>query len=40
MNPSTLAALAAFPQQLEDFYQAVPEGYQRWVPSSWEGIPS
>ena len=40
MNPSTLAALAAFPQQLEDFYRAVPEGYQRWVPLSWEGIPS
>jgi len=40
MNSATLQALAAFPQQLEQFYAAIPEAYRRWEPESWEGIPS
>lgn len=40
MNSATLEALASFPQQLEAFYEAVPETYRRWEPASWEGIPS
>jgi len=39
MNSATLQALAAFPQQLEAFYEAIPEAYRRWEPASWEGIP-
>lgn len=40
MNSATLHALAAFPEQLELFYEAIPEAYRRWEPESWEGIPS
>jgi hypothetical protein len=40
MNPATLYALAAFPQQLEAFYEAIPAAYKHWTPPSWEGIPS
>lgn len=40
MNAITLSALAAFPQQLEAHYNAIPAGYERWAPSSWEGVPS
>ena len=40
MNPATLQALAEFPRQLAHFYEAVPDGYRRWSPPSWEGIPS
>src|SRR5438270_6114853 len=40
MNSATLEALAIFPQQLEKFYDAIPEGFKQWAPSSWEGIPS
>jgi DinB family protein len=40
MNALTLGALAAFPEQLEAFYTAIPEAYRRWEPESWEGIPS
>lgn len=40
MNSATLQALADFPQQLEAFYEAVPEAYRGWEPASWEGIPS
>ena len=40
MNPATLHTLAGFPQQLEDFYEAIPAAYKHWAPSSWEGIPS
>lgn len=36
----TLQALAAFPQQLQAHYAAVPDGFARWTPPSWEGIPS
>ena len=36
----TLQALAAFPAQLEAHYATVPVGYERWVPASWDGIPS
>jgi hypothetical protein len=37
---STRSALATFPQQLEQFYDAIPEAYRTWTPPSWEGIPS
>jgi hypothetical protein len=37
---TTLQALAGFPQLLEMHYRAVPPGYERWMPASWEGIPS
>lgn len=40
MNSATLQSLAAFPQQLKAFYEAVPEAHRNWEPPSWEGIPS
>lgn len=40
MNPTTLAALAAFPTQLEAFFAAIPAQARNWKPASWEGIPS
>jgi hypothetical protein len=40
MNYATLHALAAFPEQLEAFYAAIPSRRSNWAPSSWEGIPS
>ncbi len=40
MNSATLKALAAFPQQLDAFYEAIPAAYKHWTPPSWEGIPS
>jgi hypothetical protein len=40
MNPTTLQALAAFPDQLEAYYAAVPGELRHWTPPSWEGIPS
>jgi len=36
----TLAALAAFPDQLEAHFSAFPPGLQHWKPADWEGIPS
>jgi hypothetical protein len=40
LNPATLQAMADFPRQLEQFYDAIPEGHQDWTPSSWDGCPS
>ncbi|OJA41826.1 damage-inducible protein DinB [Burkholderia ubonensis] len=40
MNPTTLDALADFPRLLEAHYAAVPDGYARWTPGDWEGMPS
>lgn len=40
MNPITLNALIAFPQQLEAHYAAVPSAFRNWAPPSWEGMPS
>ena len=40
MNPTTLAALAAFPSQLEAHYAAIPGAFRHWAPPSWEGVPS
>ncbi len=40
LDPITLEALAAFPGQLEAHYRAVPSGFARWRPPTWEGIPS
>ncbi|MFC5579176.1 DinB family protein [Lysobacter niabensis] len=40
MTDPTLQALAAFPQQLEAHYAAIPPGLEQFVPTSWEGIPS
>jgi hypothetical protein len=40
MNPVTLAALAAFPDQLEAHYEAVPSAFKRWAPPAWAGVPS
>jgi DinB superfamily len=40
VNSATFRALAAFPEQLTAFYEAVPEAYRNWEPPSWEGIPS
>jgi len=40
MNPITLAALRAFPQQLEAHYAAFPAEFIHWAPSSWDGVPS
>jgi DinB superfamily len=40
MNPTTLQALAVFPDQLEAYYGAVPDELRHWAPASWDGIPS
>lgn len=40
MNRTTLIALAAFPQQLEAYFDAIPAEARNWKPDSWEGIPS
>lgn len=40
MNTITLAALEAFPRQLEAHYAAIPAGFTHWAPASWEGVPS
>jgi len=40
MNAITLNALAAFPQQLEAHYAAIPAEFKHWAPPSWEGVPS
>lgn len=40
MNSPTLSALAAFPDQLDAHYAAVPAGFKTWTPESWEGMPS
>ncbi len=40
MNPTTLSALASFPDHLEAHYVAVPAAFKHWAPPSWEGIPS
>ena len=40
MNPITLTALQAFPQQLEDHYAAFPAEFRHWAPPSWDGVPS
>lgn len=40
MNAVTLAALRAFPQQLEEHYATFPAEFTNWAPPSWEGVPS
>lgn len=40
MNTTTLNALAAFPQQLEAHYAAIPAEFKHWAPPSWDGVPS
>ncbi|SFU81445.1 DinB superfamily protein [Polaromonas sp. YR568] len=40
LNPATLQAMADFPRQLEQFYDAIPEGHRDWTPLSWDGCPS
>jgi hypothetical protein len=35
-----LAALEAFPQQLEAHYHAFPAAFRNWAPASWDGVPS
>ena len=40
MNRTTINALAAFPQQLESYYDVIPTDSKNWKPDSWEGIPS
>jgi DinB superfamily len=40
MHPITLAALEAFPAELEKHYAAFPADYVHWAPPSWEGVPS
>ncbi len=40
MNPITLTALRAFPQQLEEHYAAFPPEFRHWAPPSWDGVPS
>src|SRR5262245_33195541 len=36
----TLKALAQFPQQLRQHYEAIPPDFRLWSPASWEGCPS
>ena len=42
-SPSVVSSasviLAAMPDQLERLYRAVPAGFERWKPASWDGIP-
>jgi DinB superfamily len=40
MNETTLRALAAFPDQLEQHYATIPAEFKNWAPESWDGIPS
>ncbi len=40
LHQGTLAAMAAFPDRLEQFFEAVPAQLIRWAPASWEGVPS
>jgi hypothetical protein len=40
LNAATLRAMADFPEQLEQFYAAIPESHRNWTPPSWDGIPS
>lgn len=40
MTRTTLAALAAFPSQLEAHYAVIPQAFRHWAPPSWEGVPS
>lgn len=40
LHAGTLAAMAAFPDRLQEFFEAVPAGLLRWAPASWEGVPS
>ena len=40
LHTGTLAAMAAFPDRLEEFFEAVPAHRLRWAPDSWEGVPS
>jgi hypothetical protein len=40
MHAVTLAALAAFPDQLEAHFAAFPPELRDWAPASWDGVPS
>jgi hypothetical protein len=40
MHPTTLAALEAFPNELEKHYAAFPAQFVHWAPASWDGVPS
>jgi hypothetical protein len=40
MHPITLAALEAFPRELEEHYAAFPAEFVHWAPESWIGVPS
>ena len=40
MDTTTYNALAAFPDQLEAHFTAVPREFNHWAPASWDGIPS
>ena len=40
IHPTTLKALAQFPQTLRTYYDAIPRNERLWVPASWEGCPS
>jgi hypothetical protein len=40
MHPITLAALEAFPRELEKHYAAFPAEFVHWTPESWAGVPS
>jgi hypothetical protein len=40
MHPITLAALEAFPAELEKHYAAFPREFVHWTPASWDGVPS
>ena len=40
LDATTLAALAAFPAQLEAHFAAVPPAFRHWSPPDWDGIPS
>lgn len=40
LSQATLAALDAFPAQLEQHFAAFPAEFAHWAPPSWEGVPS
>ena len=37
---ATLAALSAFPDQLEAHFALFPQSHRHWAPRSWDGVPS
>lgn len=40
LKPDILHELSSFPARLEALYALMPDGYERWSPDTWTGVPS